>query len=152
MIRKIKKGNILFISGPVNSGKTTFLSGIISHDNEKFIGFLAPSGYLFGKKIYYLKGVNIPFSGIIASRDPTLIHPPILKWKNFFFSLYLFNSVTSYVIDNAKKFHYVVIDEIGPLEYEGKGWNNLSDFVVKRNMKAIIITRNFKELAKKLEI
>ncbi len=154
MIKEITEGKITYIMGPLNSGKTTYLKRKIAENPDNYIGFLSlPIYFYHGLKNYYLKGINIPIEGLLTAPDPLLLHPPLFYWRKRFFSQFMFDTVTEFVIEDSEistNNKIFVIDEVGPLEKTGKGWNKLIDFLVKNNVKLIMVVRR-KESRKKLE-
>ena len=148
---------IKIISGNINTGKSTKLYQKTINSN-KFVGFITlPVIFPYNKKGYFLNGINIPYKGIISSPYPVLIQPPLFYWKKRWFSDKLFFEITNYLINNhlSLSSKTLIIDEIGPLEKEGKGWYNLLKFVAINRISTEIVIREsflteFKELIKYL--
>ncbi len=137
----IRQGNITFIIGERNSGKSSKLFKFVTGEKPtRYMGFITlPLKYADGKKGYILRGINIPINSVLAAPDPILLHPPIMKWRRFYFSEYLFRRVTSYIMGNYDPSLTYIIDECGPLEKEGKGWNKLINFLVENKSKMMVV-------------
>ena len=137
---------ITLITGDVNTGKSTKLQEKISSSDD-YIGFVTPPvKFPDGEKGYRIEGINIPFNMTLSSPYPLQLKPPLFFWKRWFFSGTVFKEITKYIIENQHLLNNktLIIDEIGPLESEKKGWYKLLQFAVKNKIKAdIIVRKNF---------
>ena len=151
-MKLVEKGKITYLIGEKNSGKSTYLLKLISKSPDKYVGFVTlPVKYSHQKKGYFLYGINIPFRELLAASDPVMLNPPLFYWRNRFFSRSIFERVTGFIMENFAPGKIYVIDEYGPLEREGKGWNKLITFLVKKRCKMMVVI-TMRSGEKKLEI
>jgi len=119
-----QQSNIYVITGNVQSGKTTYLSELVKAFQERGIhvaGFLCRGQLMEGKRSGYtlvniLDGSEILF----ATRNK---HKGWQNYGRFFFNPEAFAEGEQILLKAmAIKSKIVIIDEVGPLELEDKGW------------------------------
>jgi nucleoside-triphosphatase THEP1 len=101
---------ILLLTGDVQTGKTTFLQNWVRHRNDT-AGWLSP--VIDGERFFY----NIP-EQVLYNMEAQAGEKDVLKVGKFIFSADVFLKTTEKLItwSNEKKWKYIIIDEIGPLE------------------------------------
>jgi len=149
---------IFILTGPVNSGKTTFLKKVIEElerQKLKLNGFLSEAVEQNQIKIGYdlldlRRKESIPFIRMSGQKDwqrigPYFFIPEGLAWAKR-------------VILRRREREILVVDEIGPLELTGKGlWPALEKVIFQRSQKVLIVLRrsilkNFLEVVGKRKI
>ena len=126
---------ILILTGPTRSHKTTTLLQWSSRRSDCG-GVLTPdrSGL---RKLYNVKEKkHIPFQ----KREKKL--PSDIEIGNFIFEADSFKKATVWLDEHLTDptLNYVLIDEIGPLELQGKGWDQwISDSIPKLGDKTLIL-------------
>jgi nucleoside-triphosphatase THEP1 len=120
---------MIIITGHIQQGKTTFLSGVLDRLSEEGIrmaGFLSLGSYESGKRsAFTLRDVNSGDRMEMAAgswrkdwyaRGPFWFNPAAIEWGT--------HLITMGIEDGARLF---ILDEIGPLELEGRAWAPLLD-------------------------
>jgi nucleoside-triphosphatase THEP1 len=109
---------ISIVTGPVHSGKTTFLQKLIK-ERKNVAGILSP---VINDFRYFQNCLN----GEIKSMEITSEDPNVLQIGRFHFSQTAFDWASK-ILKTAINDHaeVVVIDEIGPLELQNKGFAKL---------------------------
>lgn len=114
----MKKNNIILFTGAIQSGKTTFLHTFYEN-NAKIGGFLTPDKD--GKRCFIDLNSKITYPFEVSSDDAD--SDSIMKIGRFHFlnSTFEYGKKILYAtkIDQSK---LVIIDEVGPLELEDKGF------------------------------
>lgn len=149
---------IFILTGPVNSGKTTFLKRVIEElkrQKFKLDGFLSEAILENQEKIGYdLLDLGseriIPFIRKSGRQDwprigPFFFIPEGLSWAKK-------------IILRSREAEILVVDEIGPLELSGKGlWPVLEKVIFMRAQKVLLVLRrnileDFFRMVGKIEI
>ncbi|MBN1900221.1 hypothetical protein JW926_02710 [Candidatus Sumerlaeota bacterium] len=131
---------IYFLSGEVNSGKTALLSCWVEEfqrKNRRACGILAPPVWVQGRKIAYnLVDVYTGESKTWATTTPV---NDAEKWGRFWFprDAIHFGENALNRIDNSCDIG--ILDEVGPLELENRGWAFPLKAVLARFPKNMII-------------
>ncbi len=135
-----KNQRIIIISGEQRQGKTTFLKSVIEQLKEEKIAFdgiiaegIDQNEKRKGFKINHLK------TGKIFPLATTTTKPNFIKYGRFYFDPVIFTEVND-ILKNAES-DYVIIDEIGPLEIQGKGWSESIDELLTKNTPMIWVVR-----------
>ena len=133
---------IFILTGPVGSGKTTFLKRVIDKLKKQKIkmdGFLSEAIVRHQEKIGYNlmdlgEGKSFPFIRKSGHQDWQRIGP------YFFIPEGL--SRAKKIILRSKEAEILVVDEIGPLELSGKGlWDVLEQIIFPRFQKYLFVVR-----------
>jgi nucleoside-triphosphatase THEP1 len=122
--------HISIITGEINSGKTSFLEKQVF--NRKDVGgILTPK--INGKRFF-----KIIATQEIFEMETIALDSQCLQIGNYFFSKDGFEKANKILIDSV---HYLnlVIDEIGPLEINEKGFYNTLLFLLQSNFKHHLI-------------
>lgn len=135
-----KDQKIIIISGKQREGKTTFLKEVIvllKKENIFFDGIIAEGidkdGERIGFDLIRLKtGKSYPLSTTIPTLNYTQYGP-------FFFNDTIFQEVNSSLKNTVADL--VIIDEIGPLEIQDKGWAPAIEQLLKNNTPMIWVVR-----------
>ena len=108
---------INILTGPINSGKTTRLTSWIKTKNN-CAGILAP----VQDGLLYLYSIHSQQSKLLEIKDMTSSEKRIIQIGNYCFDREVFEWAQAELISAIKqKPNWLIIDEIGPLEIEGKG-------------------------------
>jgi len=135
---------IYIFTGPIRSGKTSFLMNLV--DRIPMGGFLTPDveGY---RKIYFpADKIVVPFQVDRDHEDDT--NPDVLNVGKFSFYLNSFSiaekkTLEQCSIDSSK---IIVIDEIGKLELKELGFHSLLDRLLRLNWsekKLVLLVRDY---------
>ncbi len=135
-----KDQKIIIISGKQREGKTTFLKEVIAllkKENISFDGIIAEGidkdGERIGFDLIRLKtGKSYPLSTTIPTFNYTQYGP-------FFFNDNIFQEVNSSLKNTTADL--VIIDEIGPLEIQDKGWAPAIEQLLNNNTTMIWVVR-----------
>jgi nucleoside-triphosphatase THEP1 len=135
MTHKTRK--IVVVSGEINIGKTTALQQWLSTNHHyKITGFLTPKNL---QERLFLKIDNNTHLKMLAEEDE-LDSLNIGKYK---FSISSFNEITNYTLKSLdSKPDFVVLDEIGPLELKGLGFDELLKSLLSSDSNLILVIRN----------
>jgi nucleoside-triphosphatase THEP1 len=134
---------INILTGPVHSGKTTFLKNtipLLREKNFRIDGYLSDAIWKNKEFIGY---------DLIDLKDHRY-HPFIRKqgqqdWQRIgpFFFLPKTLDIAKKIIHRSKKADLCVVDEVGPLELTGKGvWPILKDILMFPNPHLLLIVRD----------
>lgn len=149
---------VFILTGPVHSGKTTFLEEKWALSREQGVavqGYLSPS-VRSGKRIigYDLlslsEGQAFPFLIEKGLADGQNVGPFVLVPETL--------ALAQRIIRQAYGAHLLVVDEIGPLELEGRGvWPALAEALIKTPLRILITIRDglvdpFRRLNPKLDL
>jgi len=133
---------ILVLSGPVHSGKTTFLQNLLSRLKARdapVCGYLSPAvvieGEISGYDLFDIqKGWSIPFlrregeSGW-QKVGPYFFLPPGLE-------------AAKAAILGSKRGEWLIVDEVGPAELSGKGvWPAMSEVLLRPLLNCLLVVR-----------
>jgi nucleoside-triphosphatase THEP1 len=148
---------IFILTGPVDSGKTTFLKRVIEElkrQKIKLDGFLS-EGLKDQEKIGYDLldlggGKSVPFIRKSGRQDwqrigPYFFIPEGLSWAKK-------------IILRSREADVLVVDEIGPLELSGRGlWDVLEKVIFQRVQKFLFVLRreileDFLKMVGKIEV
>ena len=133
---------IFILTGPVDSGKTTFLKRVIEElkrQKVKMDGFLSEAIVKDQEKIGYDlvdlgDGKSVPFIRKSGRQDWQRIGP------YFFIPEGL--SRAKQIILRSREAEILVVDEIGPLELSGQGlWDVLEQVIFQRFQKYLFVLR-----------
>ena len=134
----------MIITGETGSGKTTLLKTVIERLKRSGIpvgGILAPAIFENGNKTGYM-AVNV---ATLESIRLSQIEPDLTRdhTGRYYFSGDAVSSGKNILrADNARSFQVIVIDEIGPLELEGKGWaESLRDLLMHEKYTLLLVVR-----------
>lgn len=128
---------ICLITGPINCGKTTTIAKwITEHPTVSCSGFLTPK--INGVRTFKLLPENTTISMDVENDMEAFIE--VGKYK---FSQRSFDLVAQKTLDKSKsESSLIIIDEIGPLELNGKGFNTLFSNLLLQSNNMIVIVRN----------
>lgn len=127
------QNNVYLLKGAVQGGKTNFLSSItdlFQKEGLRVGGFLCPGSFSEGKRSGFTlrqipSGTEVRLAGQQEKEH-------WFKYRRFWFNPMAFAQGESWVQESLKKdLKVLVIDEVGPLELEGRGWASLLDGLVK---------------------
>jgi nucleoside-triphosphatase THEP1 len=134
---------IYYLTGEVNSGKTSLLSSWVEEyhrRNRRVCGILAPAVWVQGRKIAY--NIVDVYSGetkLWASTEPI---DDAEKWGRFWFSqegLHFGQRALGRIDDLCD---IGILDEAGPLELENRGWAcSLREILIRPPKNMIIVVR-----------
>jgi len=145
-IQKMQQHNKIFIiSGPTRSGKTTFLNDVIAdlrqtHPELKIGGILAHgmdvNGSRFGFQIEDIATGNKHF---LSSIQPQKNH---IQIGRFYFDEEGLRFGHQALTQNLDKNDVLIIDEVGYLELQGKGWFEAIEKAMNQdNLNIIMVVR-----------
>jgi iron complex transport system ATP-binding protein len=145
MLKSIRRENIIFITGNVGQGKTTFLSSVaqvLNFQGIKAGGFLSPAVFDNGTKIGYdiiglMNGERSVISRISGSNNMAR------AGKYYFYEEGLEFGNKALAIENNSNSQIIIIDEIGHLELENNGWAKaMNQLLIKTDIPLILVVRN----------
>ncbi|MCF8226741.1 MAG: hypothetical protein K9J30_12760 [Bacteroidales bacterium] len=123
-VELIPHKNIFIITGKVQEGKTSYLEKLVKKfkpRNIKTGGFIARGTFKEGRRTgFILHDLSGETSIPIASKKK---QPGWIKFRSFYFNPDSFKAGEKFIknaIQTNKELF--VIDEVGPIEMEGKGW------------------------------
>lgn len=128
----------IIITAKRNSGKTTYLKKFIT--NKNCIGFISDSTK-FKEKFYFN---DLFFNERYLSME-TQFHEDWKKIGKYFINPHIFEKIEVELfkaIEAKKDFDYIVLDEIGRLELEGRGFDTLLKKLVKKEYPLILSIRS----------
>ena len=132
---QVYHNNIFLLKGAVQGGKTAFLSAMTELFQKEGItvgGFLSPGKVSEGKRSGFdLRqigtGTQVNMAGLQEKEH-------WFKYRRFWFNPMAFAQGEIWMEESLKnKDRVLVIDEVGPMELEGRGWAGLLDRLVKHN-------------------
>jgi len=134
------KSKIFIISGKQGSGKTTFLTKLIEHlhKENKLAGGIIAHGFWKNNERsgFELENIRTGEKIILCQTDP------VQGWEKF--RRFYFNPEGFVFGNSALEPEYIantdiiVIDEVGPLELEDKGWAQAIKSLLKTTGKPVI--------------
>lgn len=130
--------NIYILTGPVSTGKTTRLLDWSLKTNEVF-GIASP--VIRNRRMFFDLSTRAVFS--MEAEDG---NSPILKIGKYNFSMAAFINAEKIISEGMKNnTGYLVMDEIGPLEIQGKGFGNILKKILsiqERNYHLVLVIRD----------
>jgi len=143
---------IKWITGPSGSGKTTRLQALYQQLKQQspslqVAGFITPAHYHQGQPVEYTlhcvhDGEKIP----VASREA--IFPDNIQVGRFFLNRKVFEECQEVLIPLLDRIDVLFIDEAGPLELNGGGWDRLIRMALTKEHLTVYITARDKLLGK----
>lgn len=119
--------SIFLITGPVQGGKTTYLSeltGLLKKRGLTLGGFLCPGRFDSGERSGFnlkniVTGTELPMASNLDTDE-------WIKFRRFWFNPDTFKQGMKWIESSqVQESDVVVIDEVGPMELEGSGWSEL---------------------------
>lgn len=149
--------NIFIITGKVQSGKTTFLKEVVDAiKSEKFkvAGFLCYGQFNDGERSgFILADTESLRTYQLASVSPK---EGWVKFRKFYFDPEILEAGVSILLGGLRHgADLLVIDEVGPMELEGRGWYIPVELMVKeqRKVQLWVVRENIlKEVLKRWKI
>jgi len=124
---------IYILSASIQSGKTTSLINW-SDSRKDVFGILTP--VINGKRVFMNAQTKEQFPMEATMEEETL------TVGRFIFSKAAFDKAIQIIRDSITKEGWLVIDEIGPLELEGKGFYTIiNEILILRKNKTILVVR-----------
>ena len=123
---------IFLVTGPVQGGKTSFLSELAELLKKRGLtlgGFLCPGSFDSGQRSgFSLKNIGTGMKLAMASDKET---PEWFKYRRFWFNPLAFKEGKEWIQACLRREpDVVVIDEVGPMELDGSGWSELLNKLV----------------------
>lgn len=125
--------HIFVITGPVQGGKTTFTTTCSSYLRDRgarVSGFVCPGYFREGRRagfqlVNIASGESMDFGSVKATGGWQ-------PYRRFYFNPQAFDMGKAW-IEQAMKTHpdLIVIDEVGPMELENRGWSGLLDLLAE---------------------
>jgi nucleoside-triphosphatase THEP1 len=120
------KKKIILLSGPVQSGKTTYLANILGVPSDMAGGFLTPDEN--GRRII----VDLENGRKIDFQVSDSCSEEVLKVGRFRFLESGFETATAFCLQHAAQgCQIIVVDEIGKLELRNEGFHSLVSELLK---------------------
>lgn len=135
---------IYYLTGEVNSGKTSLLSFWVEEyhrRNRRACGILAPPVWVQGRKIAYnlidvYTGETKPWASLTPINNAE-------KWGRFWFSLETLHFGQNALNRIDDSCDIGILDEVGPLELENRGWAfSLREILIRSPKNMIFIVRS----------
>jgi nucleoside-triphosphatase THEP1 len=132
MSRNPKDKRIFLVTGPVQGGKSTFLSALTALLKKRGLapgGFLCPGTIASGNRSeFYLKNI---LTGMVLPMGSAKETSGWFKYRRFWFNPVAFKKGKEWIREClGQEAQVLVIDEVGPMELEGSGWSELLDALV----------------------
>ena len=131
--------NVTIISGSKNSAKTTTLINLVELNKENYLGYICLSDD--NKNSYYLKNIITEDNYLIMQNTEIKSKERLGQYyiiDNSFFTIS--NILLEQIKDNTDK--VVALDEIGLLELNGSGYNNLLKELILLDMNLVLCVRD----------
>lgn len=136
--------SIYILTGPIQTGKTTAL-GQWAGNNTHVYGIITP--VINGVRVF----MNVR-TGEQWPMEAGSLNEEILKVGKYNFSRLGFEKAEEVIRSSIEKEGWLVIDEIGPLELNGKGFNQvLKELLAKRKEKILLVVREKDEILKEVK-
>jgi nucleoside-triphosphatase THEP1 len=135
---------IYILTGPVRSGKTTALVNWSENRND-VQGILTP---LAGERRVFMNAESREQFPMEAEADESAVLPI----GRFRFSKKNFERAIQIIQESVRREGWLIIDEIGPLELKGEGFNDVLIEVLRRrkNKLLLVVREGFVEKVKEL--
>ncbi len=122
--RNAEKSRAFIISGPLHSGKTTFTEGVLTELKKygiNMVGFLSKGNTNdASRSAYQLQPIGEGSGMLLCSSQPIETH---IRFGRFYFNQQAIDAGNQILREGIEKnAELFVIDEIGPLEINNKGW------------------------------
>lgn len=126
--------HIFVITGGVHKGKTTFLTELLERlfeENLKIAGFICPGFFKDGERsgfnlVNIVDGNQLPLATIEEKQG-------WFKFHRFYFNPEAFHVGETWIREALSlQTDILVIDEVGPMELQGKGWWDTLKIIEKR--------------------
>jgi len=138
--------NLTLIFGGKGSGKTTYVRNFVQEQmgkGKKIIGVFSEFRFEHPSKQVY-NAVLIPtFERFLLCRANKIHNPNFSDWK---FYPETFDICSKYILGNIGLAECIVIDEIGQLELEKKGWHPIVSKLLIHYDGDLILTGRFSRL------
>jgi nucleoside-triphosphatase THEP1 len=126
-----REHNIFLVSGPVQGGKTTFLTKLVIELKKEgwYVGgFLSPGSFDSGMRSgFRLQNIATGEEHALADRKE---RSGWFKYRRFWFNPEAFKAGRQWIHSDMQQAPSVmVIDEVGPMELEGSGWSSELDYL-----------------------
>jgi nucleoside-triphosphatase THEP1 len=133
------KSKVLIISGGRRQGKTSFIKSLTGIIKDKTLGgIITETDDNSEAPVYYLKSIDAPERYILCSPDPAT---GSLSYGRFYFNRSTIERGNNILLDAAGKgCDILIIDEVGPLEMNGKGWAPAIEQILKNTTIPMIWT------------
>ena len=131
-------GKVIIVTGEKGEGKTTFLQKIVDtlkSENISVSGFTAPASIINGRRnTYSIMDIETGKLKKLCSREKS---PGFIQIGSFWFDPMVINYGNT-ILEKAK--NVIIIDEIGPMELEGKVWHKGLTKLLKSKYHIIILS------------
>jgi len=126
--------SIFLVTGPVQAGKTTFLSSLVALLEKEHVsagGFLCPGTFTSGLRSgFELRQAGSGTGFSLASQEKVEGWVP---FRRFWFNPLAFDRGRQWIEQCLeKRASVVVVDEVGPMELEGGGWSDTLDMLAEQ--------------------
>ena len=127
--------HIFVLTGPVQGGKTNSASEqvtLLKEKGVKVMGFLCPGSFSEGKRSAFSlvdieTGRQVPMGDANEQKG-------WVKFRRFFFNPEAFIQGELWIKSSLKRDpDLLVIDEVGPMELDGKGWSKILDTLAQKS-------------------
>lgn len=133
----------MMISGKVGEGKTQFLQNLIFALEKEHISYAAILAEgSFSNEIrqdFSLRLLPDNRTVPLCRRNP---EHDWFSWRNWWFNPEAFEAGTTHLQHNLGSGHILILDEIGQLELEGKGWAKLLERLLEEQESVLITCRD----------
>ena len=134
---------ILILSGPVRSGKTSFLGKLVRELRRQAVGFdgflsvsVLKDGELIGYDLHDLNG---------DKASPYIRKEGAVAWEKVgpYFFIPEALEMAKQIILSHRKDNFLIVDEVGPLEIRGGGiWPALRVALSKPSLRCLLVVRS----------
>ena len=131
MNKEVQQNSIFVVTGKIHGGKTGYLAELVtllSNRGLKIGGFLCPGSFSSGERTEFrLKNIESGMEVAMASSKETASW---FRYRRFWFNPDAFKLGQEWITSSfSMDPDVMVIDEVGPMELEGKGWNESLDLL-----------------------
>jgi nucleoside-triphosphatase THEP1 len=128
------------VTGPVHSGKTTFLGQLIELLREAGVpvtGILAPGSFSENQRDHIrIRDIESGESMALAQREE---NPAWFRFRGYYFNPEAFSFGEKILNKTFTKHESIaILDEVGPMELEGLGWRSVMDSFEKRESGIVV--------------
>ena len=127
---------IVILKGKKGEGKTTILSNYIRHSSHQWGGVLTP--IINGKRCM----VHLFSQQIIEIEADPNQPEDFLPVGRYIFSKMAFETINQLIIKDLRYNPNVIIDEVGPLELDGKGFDSILNEVFETAESIFVVVRD----------